>query len=218
MFCMKYWARLEKLEKHDILHTCLSIQKELHKNKQGNWLSKIENIISYYNIDMKEDMSYKQIVTTSKISIYTKEQEKIMSGIMDTNLYPKLRTYRQFKTDFRLEPYLTLNTNKKIYTKIARFRCSSHNLKVETGRHERPITPLINRICDKCSSNETEDELHCLIICSSHEHQRSILFDTTRKFISNFDALSRDEKFKAILQSREPDILRALGNFLNKAI
>jgi len=98
-----------------------------------------------------------------------------MDGINDTATQTKLRTYKLFKKDFRLETYLTLDLNKKIYTKIARFRCSSHSLRIETGRHEKPKVPIEDRICDKCPDNEVEDELRCLMICIHHNHSRTPL-------------------------------------------
>lgn len=70
---------------------------------------------------------------------YTKTQENILAEINVSTQQPKLRTYKLIKTDYRIEPYLLLNISKKIYNKIARFRTSSHNLRIETGRHERPL-------------------------------------------------------------------------------
>ena len=41
----------------------------------------------------------------------------------------------------------------------ARFRISSHNLRIETGRHEKPKIPSEDRTCLKCNLNEVEDEI-----------------------------------------------------------
>ena len=216
--CIKYWARLERLDKSDILYKCLMIQKELYSNRQSNWYSKVEHILSSYNIVIDDSMSCHQMVSRAKVLIYSNEQEKIMTEINDSTMHPKLRTYKLFKSDFRLEPYLTLNLNKKIYTKIARFRCSSHSLKIETGRHERPILPVENRICDKCNTNEVEDELHCLITCTSYDHARSTLFQTATKTISNLASLNNSEKFTAIVSCKEPEVIKSLGKFLNSVM
>lgn len=218
LFSIKYWSRLESLQSTDILSKCLMIQKELHRKKQNNWYSKICHIMSNYNITINENMTSDQRVASAKLAMYMAEQDKILSGINDSSLYPKLRTYKEFKTDFRLEPYLTQNTNKKIYTKIARFRCSSHSLKIETGRHERPVIPAESRICEKCTSNEVEDELHCLITCQSHNSQRSNLFQAVVSILPNFNNLNQKDKFVTIMRSRDPIILKALGNFLNQVI
>jgi len=216
--CIKYWARLEHLDKSDILYKCLMIQKELHSARQTNWYSKVEHILSNYDIAVDDCMSCNQVISRAKLVIYTHEQEKIMTGISDSAMHPKLRTYKLFKSDFRLEPYLDLNLNKRIYTKIARFRCSSHSLKIETGRHERPIVPVEHRICDKCTSNEVEDELHCLITCNSHHRARSTLFLTVSNFIPDLASLSNPEIFTTVLKCKEPEVLKALGKFLDSVM
>ena len=92
-----------------------------------------------------------------------------INEINDNSQQPKLRTYKLFKTDCRIEPYLALQKSRKVLTKIARFRTSSHSLKIETGRHHKPIIPAPNRICEKCTSNFVEDEIHCLIVCPGNE-------------------------------------------------
>ena len=78
---------------------------------------------------------------------------------------PKLCTYKQYMRTYCVEPYLNLKISNKTYSNIARFRISSHNLKIETGRHNIPKTPIEQRICDKCSSNDVEDEFHCPMVC-----------------------------------------------------
>jgi hypothetical protein len=47
---------------------------------------------------------------------------------------PKLRTYRQFKTGFTCEDYVTLNLKKSERSILSQFRCSILPLRIETGR------------------------------------------------------------------------------------
>ena len=49
--------------------------------------------------------------------------------------------------------------------KIARFIERLHNLRIQTGRHENPILPAVERLCLKCNMHEIKDEKHCLIVC-----------------------------------------------------
>ena len=55
-------------------------------------------------------------------------------------------TYFQILSDFNQRKSLT------------KFRISNHKLKIETGRYSKPITPLENRIWEKCFSDEIESE------------------------------------------------------------
>jgi len=78
-----------------------------------------------------------------KLRLYEAEHERLINEINDSSQQPKLRTYKLFKTDCRIEPYLALQQSRKVLTKIARFRTSSHSLKIETGRHHTPIIPAV---------------------------------------------------------------------------
>ena len=78
--------------------------------------------------------------------------------------------------------------------KIARFRTSSHNLRIETGRHQRPQILAANRVCEKCDLNEVEDEIHCLIVCPNNSLCRNDLFLDAIKYIDNFIDLDEEHK------------------------
>jgi len=51
-----------------------------------------------------------------------------------------------------------------------RFRCGSHNLAIATGRWQN--CPRDQRICQKCTANEVEDEYHVIFRCSAYESLR----------------------------------------------
>ena len=44
-------------------------------------------------------------------------------------------------------------------------RISAHELKIERDWYKKPYVERFQRICEKCSSNQTEDELHLIINC-----------------------------------------------------
>jgi hypothetical protein len=56
---------------------------------------------------------------------------------------------------------------------------SNHKLKIEPGRYSKPITPLENRICEKCFSDEIESE-HLLLKCSCMRKKYGIFYCWTR--------------------------------------
>ena len=53
---------------------------------------------------------------------------------------------------------------------LMRFRCGSHNLAVAAGRWNR--CPRDQRICQKCTADEMEDEYHVIFRCSAYEALR----------------------------------------------
>ena len=52
----------------------------------------------------------------------------------------KLRTYKSFKSEFCMEPYIFSLPSITYMQAIAKFRLSSHNLRIETGRQQGHIT------------------------------------------------------------------------------
>jgi len=107
--------------------------------------------------------------------------------------------------------------NSILYCLVYLFRVSSHNLRVETDRHENPKLPLEERKCDKCNSDEIEDELHSLLICSKNSIPRVKLLKVCDQF-HNFRSLNNTNKFQVIMSSKEPDIIFALGKFLDEVM
>ena len=63
----------------------------------------------------------------------------------------KLRTYRTYKSSFTREPYIDLIRNRNQRCFLTRLRTGSHNLRVELGRHTKPITPFAQRTCLYCN-------------------------------------------------------------------
>jgi hypothetical protein len=219
---IKYWARSETMTADSKLRHCLNIQKQLHSQTKSSWFSKIVTITQSYNcIFPPADSSsklYEDFVTNIKSKIYDNEIKDTLSKINNSVDNPKLRTYKIFKQDYRLEPYLIVDINKKMMKNIARFRTSSHNLRIETGRHDRPIVAAENRFCEKCNLQEVEDEIHYLLICPALSAQRSTLFQKVASLINSFDRLNDIDKFKEILISKHDTIIKALGEYISATV
>ena len=89
-----------------------------------------------------------------------------MTPIANSTKFPKLRTYKLFQKDFRLENYLIRIENTKHALALTRFRISSYNLRMETGRYDQRKIKPEERLCIYCRSQAVEDEQHyltCLI-------------------------------------------------------
>ena len=213
---INYWSRLAMMPNYDILNKCFQIQKVLCQKGQQNFYSKVIDIFNKLEINEWEASQPDKIATSVKLKLYDNEQDRIIKEIHDSSLNPKLRSYKLFKHTYSLEPYLTLNLSKKTFNAISRFRTSSHNLRIETGRHETPKTPLQERLCLKCNNGEIEDEIHFLIKCSNNTIHRTKLFNKASINIPNFNELDTTDKFKAIMSNKTSDMIQALGNFLTE--
>ena len=131
----------------------------------------------------------------------------------------KLRTYRKFKNSIEFEEYLSLNNPEKRKL-IARFRLSSHKLKIESGRYNSRnmyVAPE-QRLCDKCTLNKTEDEYHFLIECPFYQLHRNKLFNEHQDCNTYFASYSKYNQFIWILTCDDFHLLNALGDFLANSL
>ena len=74
-------------------------------------------------------------------------------------------TYRALRTGLETRPYLSKVFCVSHLRALARLITSSHRLRVETGRWERPLTPYPERKCVLSNKNDIEDEYHFTLIC-----------------------------------------------------
>ena len=125
----------------------------------------------------------------------------------------KLRTYRKFKNIYKHEPYLDCIKDSKTRSNFCRFRVSSHNLHIETGRHAR--VDISKRICKKCPLNEIEDEKHALMICPMYQNIRTTVFNDIAITNSNFPNLDMEGKFIWLLSNEDNHIIIQLSKLIN---
>jgi hypothetical protein len=76
-------------------------------------------------------------------------------------LNKKLTYYSSYKTRFTVEYYVHVLDIVNFRKCFASFRCSVHNLLIETGRHYGLNRE--ERICPYCET--VEDEFHLMLIC-----------------------------------------------------
>lgn len=84
----------------------------------------------------------------------------------------KLRTYRIYKFDLKVEHYVNINMDRSHRRILAKFRSGSLPLNIETGRYAKPKVPLMERTCKLCSENVVEDEMHFLLACDFYSDLR----------------------------------------------
>ncbi len=69
-------------------------------------------------------------------------------------------------TGFVLPTKCNVIKDYRYIIELARFRISSHNLKIETGRYAKPKLEVNLRKYIYCDFNETEDEVYFLNKCT----------------------------------------------------
>ena len=209
---IKYLKRLNSNDSPILITKCFDIQKELHSLGLNCWYNRLITTLENYGINEIRNLD------ATQMTLFDKAHHNLFSDINNSDKYPKLRTYKLFKTETRIEPYLNLGLPKSIYCYIARFRLSSHNLKIELGRHKRPYIPPELRICDKCNLQQVEDEIHCLMTCPKWQNIRVSLITTASKEIDNFFVLSVGSQFQEIMCNKTDKVNLALGQYLRAAL
>ena len=121
-----------------------------------------------------------------------------------------LHLYREFKMTFEIEKYLD---NLPLSTRIAmsRFRLSSHNLNIETGRYKQERIERSMRKCQLCNHQDIEDEYHFLLICPVYSDFRK------KKSRSNFVRPSF-YKFVCLMGSSDTLVLKKVGRYLVESL
>lgn len=96
----------------------------------------------------------------------------------------------------------------KFRVALSKLRLSSHQLRIETGRHAPNRIERNQRKCLLCNSPDIEDEYHFVLICP--------VFDVLRKkYIQRF-YFNRPNvyKFIQLMQSNNENVLNNLGRYI----
>ena len=196
------------------------------------WLTrvnKIENSLKIPKNMLYNKSSGKRILSflKGKFDGYFLDQiNRIKIVSRDTTDHNKLRTYKSFKGSFTREPYLTLVRNRNQRCHLTRLRVSSHNLRIELGRHTRPITPVQHRTCQYCHhapppldnsdhpATPPDTEIHFLVQCPLFFAERNCLFGKINSINPGFETLSLEEKFKVLLCPTTAKTVKLINKFI----
>ena len=144
----------------------------------ANWCSRIRSVLERAGLDqiwesqnIGDTNKFMLLFEESIVRIFTQQWRK------DIESSSKLRTYALVKKYFCVEPYILHTRGNHLITSMARYRMSSHNLNIERGRYNNPITPINQQICTRCELNEIDDEIHLLLHCNAMNNERKILFN-----------------------------------------
>ena len=214
---IKYWSRVISMDPSSVLKCVYNEIYDLHKQGHFTWCSKVYNVLNLYNFgpvwDQQDNHQSSQLcISHFKEILYSRYMSDWCEAVQDSDVNPILRTYSLFKKDFQLEPYLLHVKDKHIRSAIGRFRTSSHILRIETGRHQKPKLDICKRTCLFCTTNDIDDEYHLLLTCQFHRTERAI-FLSDLGFEKNVTLCK--ETFVQIMSDKNEYKLHILGRFLH---
>ena len=164
------------------------------KENQGynnSWVTYTKKLLSQLNLQdfwiqqkiNKTKEEWNKLIT-EKIQI--REQREWKQRALSK---PKLRTYVRYKKILKQEDYLKCEDSLG-RRMLARIRSGTNNLRIETGRYERPKLAEEYRICRLCKI-ETENEEHFLMRCAAYD-------DIRKELIPEFVKEKEEETFGKI--------------------
>lgn len=180
---IKYWHRITNMNDGSLLADALAVHKALKYREGENMIDTVQ--LMFQKLNIAQSLSAVQNLSESELSKLLKY--KINSTIereWQTALHKesknkdggkKLRLYRQFKTTFKLEPYLCIVKNKSHRRELCKLRTSCHALQIERGRYLN--IEESQRLCTLCNLNKTESEEHFLIECTFYSNERRSFLD-----------------------------------------
>ena len=129
------------------------------------WVRDVKNLLFVCNL--QDIWNYQAVNNVNDfVDTFTERFKRFLFSewYSDVCTLEKLNWYRRFK--FTLDParYVFSVRTTVHMQMLARLRCSSHYLRVETDR-KHGIERYM-RLCQLCDSKEVEDEYHFLLVCS----------------------------------------------------
>ena len=215
-----YWYRLENLGNNfPLLHNAFAESKALYHSNQPSWYGTIAIILKLFKDENKTEVNlsllncvykFKKTINAALKGLYTTEWKKQLEKLSDG----KLKFYNICKTNLCCERYLVLIKKFELRRSFTRLRTSSHRLNIELGRYQG--IPRHDRLCNKCSANVVEDELHFLLECSKFtEDRKQMLLDITN-VCGNFKNLDNDNKLIWIFNLEDAELLKTVCKFISK--
>ena len=209
---IKFWLKLLQQKETSLLFKTYYMLKTDVENgltyDQNNWAYHIKIILDQAGLSYLWQNQFNMLLNynTIKQRIIDIYQQTWYSAI---NNSLRLKTYCLFKHNFSFEPYLDKIREKKYRIALTKFRTSSHDLFIETGRHIN--VPRIDRKCVQCRSGMIENEFHHLLICTKYKDLRERYL---KKYYFTWPTI---QKFVNLLSIKSGIVLINMSKFLYHA-
>ena len=220
---IKYFLRLEKIQKGRFLHKLYTENKTKQENKK-DWIYHVKEILNqcgfsyiwrnqFNNIKEEKSDSYiNRLIFTRMKDIFSQNALAYINKDKNKNC-GKMDFLSQIKQTYAFEPYLNIgnDNHRKAITKL---RVSSHKLEIEVGRWKK--LPREERICINCNLGKVENETHFLFECPKYNQKRT----TMSKFLKErlgIDMQKKQEQFKnlqLLFFTGELSTINALGKYI----
>ena len=209
--CVKYWVRLTQMRNYRYPKQCYNMLRSLASSGKINWASNVRLLLYKHGFgyvweaDTIGDASrFINLFRQRLADCFTQQWHS------EVEESPKALHYKHFKLILEVEPYLKIDL-PFVYRKVlANFRCSSHSLMIEAGRHQNIDRNL--RFCQMCLKRNVyivEDEFHFFLVCPAFDDIRELYFKPEWK-----NALTTKQTFYNIMSSNAKLDILSVSKYL----
>ena len=144
------WSRFSMMNNNRLNKRVFTWANMYENNRIKNWHYRVRAKFKELHLDVycsNDIVLPKSIIKDIKSISFDNYKAEWCNRLM-CNEHSKLRTYRIFKNEFKVEKYIYDILPGKYRSSFAKFRCDVAPLRIETGRYEN--LPIENRICFHC--------------------------------------------------------------------
>ena len=209
--CVKYWVRLTQMPNYRYPKQCYNMLRSLALSGKINWASNVRLLLYKHGFgyvweaDTIGDASrFINLFRQRLADCFTQQWHS------EVEESPKALHYKHFKLILEVEPYLNIDL-PLVYRKVlANFRCSSHSLMIEAGRHQNIDRNLrFRQMCLKRNVYIVEDEFHFFLVCPAFDDIRELYFKPEWK-----NALTTKQTFYNIMSSNAKLDILSVAKYL----
>ena len=165
---LRMWNRLIKMENSRL--TKVVFDADYNSNIVNSWCGQVKEIFGKINMPhlyLNKEPCNIDNCKEAVCNYFRREWALSLSN------FAKLRSYRIYKNEYKVEKYLNLNLNRYERSLMAQFRVGILPLRIEVGRYRGEEVHF--RKCVFCDSEDVEDEQHFLLKCSMYNEFRQDL-------------------------------------------
>ena len=205
---IKYWIKVINTE-NCVLQSAYSMSLDGCIAGKRNWAYNVRTLLYTHGFGyVREDPS---LVNPNTFLIMFKQRlidTFVQQWSVDVANNNVLCLYKHFKINFEYEYYLDCCKYRKFRETLTQLRLSSHQLRIETGRHGQRRIDRSERKCQICNSDDLEDEYHFVLICAAYTDLRLKYIPVYYRHRPSVD------KFIRLMNTLKPRLIRNLSYYV----
>ena len=169
MNILKYWLKIVHGEKSHYVNTCyLHTLKTLETSNTSSWVRGVKCMLEsngFRDVWLCQGVGNRELF----VKIFNDRLNDVFFQNWSERLSMSSRAifYRNIKTNWSFAQYLELVNVTQHRKALCRLLVSSHRLRIETSRWEKPPVPREMRLCELCH-RDIEDEFHFVLVCTAY--------------------------------------------------